>query len=46
MQLSNVSNDKKNLKKKGGEKKQHVPSTVVTVTLTEIKVVLKAACDL
>lgn len=33
-------------KKKGEGKKQHVPRTVVTVTLTEIKVVLKAACDL
>lgn len=39
-------NKNKNIKKKGGGKKQHVSRTVVTVTLTEIKVVLKAACDL
>lgn len=45
MQLSNVGNNKKK-KKKGRGKEQHVPRTVVTVTLTEIKVVLKAACDL
>lgn len=46
MQLSNVDNKEKKKKKKGEGKKQHVPRTVVTVTLTEIKVVLKAACDL
>ena len=39
MRLSNAGTKKK-------KKKKREPKSVVTVTLTEIKVVLKAACDL